>query len=97
MWCAIRLTLRGLWAAAPPTPIEEEELAFLKKRMGADEPKFKVEFAVGDLVKIHDGPFKDYEGKVGRWMKRTVKLKLWLPFSAAKHRWNWIFCRLKKM
>src|SRR3954467_519882 len=47
-----------------PTPIAQEALAFLKKRRGADEPKYKVEFAVGELVKIQDGPFKDYEGKV---------------------------------
>src|SRR6185369_9540059 len=48
-----------------PTPVADEEWQYLSKRMGADEPKFKVEFQPGDLVKIQDGPFKDYEGKVG--------------------------------
>src|SRR5438067_11127049 len=48
-----------------PTPIAPEEWSFLQKRMGADEPKFKVDFVVGDLVRVTDGPFKEYEGMVG--------------------------------
>ena len=59
-----------------PSPISEDELAFLKKRMGADEPKYKVEFAVSDLVKIQDGPFKDYEGKVGSLDVQHGKVKV---------------------
>ena len=59
-----------------PSPIAEEELAYLKKRMGADEPKYKIEFAMGDLVKITDGPFKDYEGKVGELDEAKGKAKV---------------------
>ena len=29
-----------------------------------DEPKYKIDVAVGDLVKISDGPFKDFDGKI---------------------------------
>ena len=32
--------------------------------MGVDEPKYKIDVQVGDNVKIGDGPFKDYDGKV---------------------------------
>lgn len=59
-----------------PSPIDDEELAFLKKRMGENEPKYKVEFAVGDLVKMTDGPFKDYEGKVGELDEAKGKVKV---------------------
>src|SRR6185295_8300312 len=48
-----------------PTPIADEEWKFLQKRMGAEEPKFKVDFEVGELVRITDGPFKEYDGKIG--------------------------------
>lgn len=47
-----------------PTPVSEEEVQSLLKRMGQDEPKFKVDFEVGQLVMISDGPFKNFEGKV---------------------------------
>jgi transcriptional antiterminator NusG len=28
------------------------------------EAKFKVEYAIGDLVRVVDGPFRDSEGKI---------------------------------
>src|SRR6266550_8646132 len=40
-----------------PTPISDEEIKYLQKRMGVEEPKFKVDFLVDDLVRITDGPF----------------------------------------
>lgn len=59
-----------------PTPVSEEEWSFLQKRMGADEPKFKVDFEVGELVSITDGPFKDYEGKISEIDQAKGKVKV---------------------
>ncbi len=59
-----------------PTPISEEEIKFLQKRMGVEEPKFKVDFQVGDLVRIMDGPFKEYEGKVSDVDEAKGKVKV---------------------
>lgn len=47
-----------------PTPIESEEVARIQKRMGVEEPKYKIELQIDDLVKITDGPLKGFEGKV---------------------------------
>lgn len=47
-----------------PTPISDEEIAGLQKRMGVEEPEFTIDIAVGDLVRINDGPFKNRDGKV---------------------------------
>ena len=47
-----------------PTPVSEEEIKSLKKRMGEEDPKFKIDVIVGDLVRITEGPFKNLEGKV---------------------------------
>jgi transcriptional antiterminator NusG len=47
-----------------PTPVSDEEVKAILKRMGQDDPKFKVDFEEGDLVRMMDGPFKEYEGKV---------------------------------
>lgn len=59
-----------------PTPISEEEIKFLQKRMGVEEPKFKVDFILNDLVRIMDGPFKDYEGKVSEVDEAKGKVKV---------------------
>jgi transcriptional antiterminator NusG len=59
-----------------PTPISEEEIKFLQKRMGVEEPKFKVDFQANDLVRIMDGPFKDYEGKVSDVDEAKGKVKV---------------------
>lgn len=47
-----------------PTPMSPQEIERIKKRMGVEEPKYKIEFNIGDLVKIVDGPLKEFEGKV---------------------------------
>jgi len=36
----------------------------LKKRMGVAEPKYKIDLKINDAVKINEGPFKDFDGKV---------------------------------
>lgn len=59
-----------------PTPISEDEIKSLQKRMGVEEPKFKVDFAAGDLVRIMDGPFKEYEGKVAEVDEAKGKVKV---------------------
>ncbi|MBI5230186.1 MAG: transcription termination/antitermination protein NusG [Candidatus Magasanikbacteria bacterium] len=47
-----------------PTPIDEEEVRVLQKRMGIEEPKFTIDVEVGAPVRIVDGPFKNFEGKI---------------------------------
>jgi transcription termination/antitermination protein NusG len=47
-----------------PTPVSEDEIKGLQKRMGIEEPKFKIDFSVDSPVKIVDGPFKNLEGKI---------------------------------
>ena len=44
-----------------PTPISEEEMAALQKRMGVDDPEFKLDVQKGDVIEIVDGPFKNTE------------------------------------
>ena len=80
-----------------PTPIAEDELAYLKKRMGADEPKFKVEFAISDLVKITDGPFKDYEGKVGELDEAKGKVKVMVTIFGRETPVELDFLQVKKI
>ena len=62
-----------------PTPLSEEEVNHLLSRMGAEETKFKVDVRVGDMVKIIDGPFKDYDAKISDIDEARGKVKVLVP------------------
>lgn len=59
-----------------PTPISEEEIKSLQKRMGVEEPTYTIDVIEGDAVKINDGPFKGYEGKVSHVDSSRGKIKV---------------------
>jgi transcription termination/antitermination protein NusG len=59
-----------------PVPVSKIEIETLKKRMGVEEPQYKIEVKAGDLVKIVDGPFKDFDGKVSEVDEERGKLKI---------------------
>ncbi len=49
-----------------PAPISEEEVQKIVSQMqeGTDKPRHKVEFMAGELVRVKDGPFTDFNGSV---------------------------------
>ncbi len=47
-----------------PTPLRNEEVAQILKRMEAEAPHVKVSFKSGERVRIIDGPFNDFRGTV---------------------------------
>jgi transcriptional antiterminator NusG len=59
-----------------PTPMSKEEVDRTKKRMGVEEPKFKIDFSVNDLIKITDGALKGFEGKVEEIDQEKGKIKV---------------------
>lgn len=59
-----------------PTPIDPAEIEMLKKRMGVAEPKFKIDVRVDDAVKITDGPFKNFDGKIEEIDEAKGKVKV---------------------
>jgi len=59
-----------------PTPVGEEEIKSLKKRMGEEDPKFKIDVILGDVVRITEGPFKNLEGKVVSIDEAKGKIKV---------------------
>lgn len=63
-------------AGTTPTPVSKEEMENLLKRMKVEEPQYKIEVKVGDLVKIIDGPFKDFDGKVSEIDQERGKVKV---------------------
>ena len=49
-----------------PTPISEKEVAKIMSQMeeGVEKPRPKVLFEVGEMVRVKDGPFADFNGNV---------------------------------
>lgn len=62
-----------------PTPLSFEEVESLMARMGAVEPKIKFDMKVGETVRIIDGPFKDYDGKVAEVDETRGRVKVMVP------------------
>ncbi len=63
-------------AGTTPVPVSLTEIESLKKKIGEEEPQYKIEVKVGDLVKITDGPFKDFDGKVSEIDEERGKVKV---------------------
>ena len=59
-----------------PTPVDPREIEALKKRMGVSEPKYKMDVTEGETVKIVDGPFKDFDGKVSEVDEEKGRVKV---------------------
>ena len=59
-----------------PTPIDAKEVESLMKRMNVEEPSHKIDVSVDDPVKIIDGPFKNFEGKVNAVDEARGKIKV---------------------
>ena len=82
-WYVVRNTPRvtGFVGADPttPTPLSKEEVDSLLSRMGKEESRFNVDLLVGDLVKVTDGPFKDYDGKVAEIDETKGRVKVMVP------------------
>ena len=80
-----------------PTPVSEEEVKQITKRMGAEEPRFKVEFNSGDLVRIMDGPFKEYEGKVSDIDEQKGKVRVMVNIFGRETPVELDFLQVKKI
>ena len=52
--------------ATKPTPISEKEVDKIMQQMqeGVEKPRPKVLFEVGEMVRVKDGPFTDFNGSV---------------------------------
>jgi len=63
-----------------PTPLDEAEVASILRQMRAEEPRIKVGFALGQSVRITDGPFIDFIGTVDDLNLEKGKVKVLVSF-----------------
>lgn len=78
-WHLVRST-RGVTGfvgtGTTPTPLPESEVRALMKYTRQEAPKFEAKFTVGDSVKITDGPFAEFLGKVDEVNEEQGKVRV---------------------
>ncbi len=80
-----------------PTPVDPKEIEMLKKRMGVSEPKYKIDIKENEMVKIIDGPFKDFDGKVQKIDEEKGKLKVLVSIFGRETPVELDFLQVKKI
>ena len=84
-------------AGVIPTPLSQDEVDMLMKRMGVEEPKFKLDIAAGDSVKITDGPFKDMDGRVAEVDEARGRVKVLVSMFGRATPVELDFLQIKKL
>ncbi|HEU0264587.1 MAG TPA: transcription termination/antitermination protein NusG [Geobacterales bacterium] len=79
-WHVVKETAKvtGFVGGNTPVPIPDEEIAKITRRMeeGAEKPKPKVLFEVGETVRVIDGPFLNFSGIVEDVKPEKGKLRV---------------------
>ena len=99
-WYVVRNTpnVTGfIGAGTVPTPLSSEEVETLLKRMGVEEPKYKIDVEVGDRVKITDGPFKDFDGKISEIDMEKGRVKVLVTIFGRETPVELDFLQIKKL
>ena len=80
-----------------PIPLAEEEIKAIQKRMGVEEPKYKIDIDPGSPVRIIDGPFKGFEGKVSEVDEERGRVKVLITVFGRETPAELDFLQLKKL
>lgn len=63
-----------------PTALQPEEVARILKRMESESPRINVTFRQGERVRIVDGPFEDFYGKVAEIDMERATVRVMVNF-----------------
>lgn len=99
-WYVVRNTpnVTGfIGSGTTPTPISDVEVKELQKRMGVEEPTYTIDVTVNAPVRIVDGPFKNYEGKVSAVDDARGKVKVLVSMFGRETPVELDFLQVKKI
>lgn len=63
-----------------PTPLREDEVKHIIDRMSSETPNYKVDYKVGQRVRIIGGPFNDFIGTVSNIEFEKAKVRVMVDF-----------------
>jgi transcriptional antiterminator NusG len=99
-WYVVRNTPRVtgfVGAGVNPVPLLKEEVDYLFKKMDSSVVKHKIDLAIGEMVRIGDGPFKDLEGKVDVVDQERGKVKVLVSMFGRETPVELDFLQVKKI
>jgi transcriptional antiterminator NusG len=99
-WYVVRNTPRVtgfVGSGTTPVPLDKTEVDSLFKRMSTENIKHTIDLAVGDLITISDGPFKDLEGKVAEVDSDRGKVKVLVSMFGRETPVELDFLQVKRM
>jgi transcriptional antiterminator NusG len=99
-WYVVRNTPRVtgfVGSGVSPVPLEAKEVETLFARMQQSNTQHSIDLSPGDLIKVADGPFKDFEGKVAEVDTQRGKVKVLVSMFGRETPVELDFLQVKKM
>ena len=99
-WYVVRNTPRVtgfVGAGVSPVPLDPKEVESLFARMSKGGGEHSIDLVIGDLVKVADGPFKDFEGKVSEVDTQRGKVKVLVSMFGRETPVELDFLQVKKV
>ena len=99
-WYVVRNTPRVtgfVGAGVSPVPIDPKEVENLFARMSQSNTQHSIDLTPGDLIKVSDGPFKDFEGKVAEVDTQRGKIKVLVSMFGRETPVELDFLQVKKV
>jgi len=99
-WYVVRNTPRVtgfVGAGVNPVPLRKDEVDYLFKKMDQSTVKHKIDLAIGETVRIVDGPFKDLEGLVNSLDQERGKIKVLVSMFGRETPVELDFLQVKKI
>lgn len=99
-WYVVRNTPRVtgfVGAGVSPVPLDAKEVETLFARMQKSDTQHAIDLSIGDLVKVADGPFKDFEGKVAEVDTQRGKIKVLVSMFGRETPVELDFLQVKKV
>jgi transcriptional antiterminator NusG len=99
-WYVVRNTpqVTGfIGAGITPIPVDPAQMRVIMEKVSAEAPKFQLDVAVGDLVRITDGPFQDSEGKLSEVDEGRGKVKVLVSLFGRETPVELDFLQIKKL
>lgn len=84
-------------AGVTPVPLSQKEVDVLMGRIKQEIAEIEMNIEEGDAVKIIDGPFKDFDGKVSQVDKERGKLKVLVNMFGRDTSVELDFLQIKKL
>lgn len=79
-----------------PVPVSLEEFKMIKKRMGDKDNSFKIDFELGEMVIITEGPFNTYEGSISEIDENKGKVEVLVSMFGRETPVELDFTQIKK-